>query len=44
MDIFKKLHAEGQTIIMITHELEYSKFAERIVHLDDGKIVSIEKN
>ncbi len=44
MDIFKKLHAEGQTIIMVTHELEYSKFAERIVHLDDGKIVSIEKS
>ena len=44
MNILKKLHAEGQTIIMITHEIEYSKFAERIVHLDDGKIVSIEKN
>ncbi|MFA5778237.1 MAG: ABC transporter ATP-binding protein [Candidatus Paceibacterota bacterium] len=44
MNIFKELHAEGQTIIMVTHELEYSKFAQRIVHLDDGKIVSIENN
>ncbi|MFA6076541.1 MAG: ABC transporter ATP-binding protein [Candidatus Paceibacterota bacterium] len=44
MDIFKELHKGGQTIIMVTHEVEYSKFAERIVHLDDGKIVSIEKN
>jgi putative ABC transport system ATP-binding protein len=44
MEILKELHNEGQTIIMVTHELEYSKFAERIVHLDDGKIVSIDQN
>lgn len=44
MDIFKKLHSEGQTIIMVTHEVEYSKFAERVIHLDNGKIVSEEKN
>lgn len=39
MDIFKELHAGGQTIIMVTHEPEFSKYAERIIHLDDGKIV-----
>jgi putative ABC transport system ATP-binding protein len=44
MDIFKELHKDGQTIIMVTHEAEYSKMAERVIHLDDGKIVSIEKN
>lgn len=44
MNILKKLHAEGQTIIMVTHELEYSKFAQRIVYLDDGKIVSMGEN
>jgi putative ABC transport system ATP-binding protein len=44
MNIFKELHAEGQTIIMVTHEVEYSKFAEKIVRLDDGKIISIEEN
>lgn len=44
MDIFKKLHDDGQTIIMVTHEVEYSKFAERVVHMDDGKIISSEKN
>jgi putative ABC transport system ATP-binding protein len=44
MDFFKELHKGGQTIIMVTHELEYSKFAERTIRLDDGKIVSIEKN
>jgi putative ABC transport system ATP-binding protein len=40
MDLFKKLHDDGQTIIMVTHEVEYSKFAERVVHMDDGRIVS----
>lgn len=44
MNILKELHKEGQTIIMVTHELEYSKFAERIVHLDDGKIISVDVN
>ena len=44
LDFFKELHKEGQTIIMVTHESEYSKFAEKVVHLDDGKIVSIDKN
>ena len=39
MSIFKELHKGGQTIIMVTHEEEFSRFAERIVKLDDGKIV-----
>lgn len=39
MQIFKELHREGQTIIMVTHEEEYGRIADRIVHLDDGKIV-----
>lgn len=40
MNIFNELHKGGQTIIMVTHEEEFSRFAERIVKLDDGKIVS----
>lgn len=43
MDIFKKLHSEGQTIIMVTHETQYAKRADRIVKFDDGKIVSVEQ-
>ena len=43
MDIFKELHELGQTIIMVTHEEEYARTAERIVQLDDGKIVSSEQ-
>lgn len=40
MGIFKELHTGGQTIIMVTHEEEFARFAERIVKLDDGKILS----
>lgn len=44
MEIFKELHRAGQTIIMVTHEDQYAKIAGRVVHLDDGKIISIQKN
>lgn len=40
MDIFIGLHKEGQTIIMVTHEEEYAKLAERLIRFDDGKILS----
>lgn len=44
IDIFKELHKAGQTIIMVTHEDEYAGFADRIVTLDDGKIISEKRN
>lgn len=44
MEIFKDLHKGGQTIIMVTHEEPYAKMAQRVIHLDDGKIVSERKN
>jgi putative ABC transport system ATP-binding protein len=40
MKIFKELNREGQTIVMVTHEDEYAKMADRIVNLDDGRIVN----
>ncbi|MCX6754151.1 MAG: ABC transporter ATP-binding protein, partial [Candidatus Nomurabacteria bacterium] len=40
MKMFQDLHKEGQTIIMVTHEEQYAKLAERIIHFDDGKIVN----
>lgn len=41
MDIFTKLHSEGQTIIMVTHEDRYAQLADKIIKFDDGKIVDI---
>jgi len=35
-----ELNRGGQTIIRITHELEYAHMADRVVELKDGKVVS----
>lgn len=43
MQAFLKLHAQGQTIVMITHEDEYAKYARRIISLKDGEIVGDHK-
>ncbi len=40
IQLFKKANKEyGQTIIMITHNLEIAKMADRIVKIEDGKII-----
>lgn len=44
MEIFHKLHTEGHTIIMITHEPDIAAYAQRIIHIKDGKVVKDEKN
>ncbi len=44
LEIFKKLHQEGQMIIMVTHEEQYAKMAEKIIKIDDGQIVEVIKN
>ncbi|MBI5004523.1 ABC transporter ATP-binding protein [Candidatus Kaiserbacteria bacterium] len=44
MNIFADLHREGQTIIMVTHEEEYTKLAQRVIRIDDGQIVDEEKH
>jgi len=38
--LFKQLHAEGQTILMVTHEEDIAGHAGRIVRLRDGQIMS----
>ncbi len=37
MNLLKDLHAEGSTILMVTHDPRYSAYAERTIHLFDGR-------
>ena len=39
LDIFKKLHADGTTLIVVTHDPEVGEVAQRTVTLEYGKIV-----
>lgn len=38
LKIFKELHKEGQTIVMVTHEKEYTSVADRVIEMKDGVI------
>lgn len=44
MQIFEQIYKEGNTIIVVTHEEDISKYARRIVRLRDGKIESDQIN
>jgi putative ABC transport system ATP-binding protein len=39
LDLFDALHARGRTIVMITHEPEVAARAQRVVRMQDGRIV-----
>lgn len=39
MDLLRDLHQEGATICMVTHDPRYNNYAERSVHLFDGRVV-----
>jgi putative ABC transport system ATP-binding protein len=39
MELLRDLHRQGATICMVTHDPRYTQFADRIVHLFDGRIV-----
>ena len=43
MNLFDRLHKQGNTVILITHELDVAKYADRIIHIRDGKIEREEK-
>ncbi|OGW79647.1 MAG: macrolide ABC transporter ATP-binding protein [Omnitrophica bacterium RIFCSPLOWO2_12_FULL_44_17] len=38
MEIFKTLHKEGRTILVVTHDINIARSAERIIYLKDGRV------
>jgi putative ABC transport system ATP-binding protein len=40
MELFDRLHQEGQTIIIVTHEEHVAHHAERIIQMKDGRVYS----
>ncbi|MBB3387842.1 macrolide transport system ATP-binding/permease protein [Rhizobium sp. BK275] len=40
LEILKELHADGHTIIMVTHDMQVAANADRIIEIRDGKILS----
>ena len=44
MELLRKLHSEGSTIVMVTHDDEIATFAQRIIHFRDGRIENDKKN
>lgn len=39
MGLFKEFNNKGRTVIMVTHDLEYLKYATRSLNISDGKII-----
>jgi len=44
MEIFKKLHEDGHTIIMITHEPDIARHAKRTIYIKDGVLIEDHTN
>ncbi|MDQ3907590.1 MAG: ABC transporter ATP-binding protein [Acidobacteriota bacterium] len=42
MDLLRDLHQGGATICMVTHDPRYAQFADRAIHLFDGRVVKEE--
>ena len=43
MDLLAELHKEGATICMVTHDPRFARYADRTIHLFDGRVVEEEQ-
>jgi putative ABC transport system ATP-binding protein len=43
LGIFRRLHSEGRTVVIITHEADVAEQARRVIHLADGRVVGDEE-
>jgi ABC-type lipoprotein export system ATPase subunit len=38
--VLDELNSQGQTIILVTHDMAFSQRTEKVIHLDDGRITN----
>jgi len=43
LNLFRKIHSQGNTIIIVTHDRDIAEEAQRIIFLKDGKIIKDER-
>jgi len=43
LSLFHKIHSQGNTIIIVTHDRDIAARAQRIIHLKDGRIIQDER-
>ncbi len=43
MELFSELHQQGMTVVVVTHDANIAKYAERVVRFKDGVVLSDEK-
>ena len=43
MALFQRLHDQGNTIVLVTHEHDIAMHANRVIHIRDGKVERDEK-
>lgn len=43
MDLFDKIHAQGNTVVLVTHEEDIAQYTHRVVRIRDGMVETDEK-
>ncbi len=43
MGVLSELHRRGKTVVLVTHEADLAAYAERILHMRDGRVLSDER-
>jgi putative ABC transport system ATP-binding protein len=38
MGVFERLHAGGNTVVLVTHEPDIAAYAHRVIHIRDGQV------
>jgi putative ABC transport system ATP-binding protein len=41
LELLRRLHADGQTVLLVTHDLRVAEIADRVLHLVDGRIQEV---